>query len=384
MEKTSSNSNLHKANKAKKDEFYTQLIDIEKELKHYKDQFRGKVVYCNCDDPFESNFFKYFASSFNALGLKRLIATSYKPSPIANTQLGLFGDDKTLNVTKGRPKINANKLIINEVGDLDGDGAFDLRDIAQMLKENKNNEWSPMEGDGDFRSPESIELLKQADIVVTNPPFSLFREYVAQLVGYGKKFLIIGNQNAITYKETFRLIEQNKLWLGVTMDGSNRWFEIPDSYEKYHKIENGKKFAFVAGVVWFTNLDHGKRHEEVTLYKKYHNNKKDYPLYDNFKAIEVPRVVNIPVDYEGFIGVPITFLHKYNPEQFEIVGQGQGDLYRELTPKGLSKKFVEDYYKSGGTGSIKEDHPVLGYYKEDGSAVIPYMRIIIKNKKVQK
>ena len=199
----SSNSNLKKANKAKNDEFYTQLVDVEKELKHYKKQFRDKVVYCNCDDPFESNFFKYFASNFNALGLKRLIATSYKPSPIANTQLSLFGNDKTLTKIKGRPKTTANKFIINEVSDLDGDGAFDLRDIAEQLKANKNNEWSPLKGEGDFRSPESIELLNQADIVVTNPPFSLFREYVAQLVEYNKKFLIIGNTNAITYKEIF-------------------------------------------------------------------------------------------------------------------------------------------------------------------------------------
>jgi len=181
-EKTSSNSNLHKAGKAKKDEFYTQLVDIEKELKHYKEQFRGKVVYCNCDDPFESNFFKYFAANFNALGLKKLIATSFKPSPIANTQIGLFGVDKVLDTPKGRPKVTANKFIINEVSDIDGDGAFDLRDIAEQLKANKNNEWTPMEGDGDFRNEESVELLKQADIVITNPPFSLFREYVAQLV----------------------------------------------------------------------------------------------------------------------------------------------------------------------------------------------------------
>ncbi|MBP6866574.1 MAG: adenine-specific methyltransferase EcoRI family protein [Candidatus Pacebacteria bacterium] len=384
MDKKSSNNNLRKANKAKKDEFYTQLVDIEQELKHYKEQFRNKVVYCNCDDPFESNFFKYFASNFNALGLKKLIATSYKPSPIANTQLGLFGESKVLATPKGRPKVTANKFIINEVSDLDGDGAFDLRDIAEQLKANKNNEWSPLEDDGDFRSLESIELLKQADIVVTNPPFSLFREYIAQLVEYDKKFLIIGNQNAITYKETFKLVKENKLWLGVSMNGSNRWFEIPDYYETYHKIENGKKYAFVAGVVWFTNLDHGKRHEEVTLYKKYITNKSNYPKYDNYDAIEVPRVVDIPLDYKGFIGVPITFLHKYNPDQFEIIGQGQGDLYRELTPKGLSKKFVDVYYKTGGTGSIKEDHPVLGYYDEKGKAVIPYMRIIIKNKKLQK
>src|SRR3989339_747557 len=204
-------SNLHKANRAKKDEFYTQLIDIEKELKHYKEQFRDKVVYCNCDDPFESNFFKYFASNFNVLGLKKLIATSYKPSPIANTQLGLFGDDKKLSKSKGRPKTTANKFIINEASDFDGDGAFDLHDIAEQLKANKNNEWAPLKGDGDFKSPESIELLKQADIVVTNPPFSLFREYVAQLVEYDKKFLILGQQGAVIYKEFIPLIKENKM-----------------------------------------------------------------------------------------------------------------------------------------------------------------------------
>jgi len=299
----SSNSNLHKANKAKKDEFYTQLIDIEKELKHYKDQFKGKVVYCNCDDPFESNFFKYFASNFNALGLKRLIATSYKPSPIANTQLGLFGDDKTLSEAKGRPKHNANKFIINEVDDLDGDGAFDLRDIAEQLKANKNNEWSPLEGDGDFRSPESIELLKQADIVVTNPPFSLFREYIAQLIEYNKKFLIIGNINSITYKECFKLIKENKMWLGYNCA---RWFLIPD----------GTLFE-AARSYWYTNLETTKRYEEITLYKKYTPN--EYPEYDNYKAIEVSRVFEIPTDYNGIMGVPVTFLDKYNPNQFEIL-----------------------------------------------------------------
>src|SRR3989339_1234608 len=211
MANKSLNSNLHKASKAKKDEFYTQLIDIEKELKHYKEQFRGKVVYCNCDDPFESNFFKYFAANFNALGLKKLIATSYKPSPIANTQLDLFGNIKELSTPKGRPKITANKFIINEVNDIDGDGAFDLRDIAEQLKANKNNEWAPLEGEGDFRSAESIELLKQADIVVTNPPFSLFREYVAQLMEYNKKFLILGQQGAVIYKEFIPLIKENKM-----------------------------------------------------------------------------------------------------------------------------------------------------------------------------
>lgn len=321
MTAKSLNKNLHKANLAKKDEFYTQLTDIEKELKHYKDQFRGKVVYCNCDDPFESNFFKYFAANFNALELKKLIATSYKPSPIANTQLGLFGDDKALSAPKGRPKITANKFIINEATDIDGDGAFDLRDIAEQLKANKNNEWTPLEGEGDFRSKESIDLLKQADIVITNPPFSLFRDYVAQLMEYDKKFLILGNQNALTYKEIFKLIKENKLWLGYD-NGGTKWFQVPTDYdiqtESRIKIENGVKYFSMGSIMWFTNLDTTKRHEELTLYKKY--SQEEYPKYDNYDAIEVSRVLEIPMDYGDVMGVPVTFLDKYNPDQFEIIG----------------------------------------------------------------
>ena len=320
-DKSNLNSNLHKANKAKQDEFYTQLVDIEKELKHYKEQFRDKVVYCNCDDPFESNFFKYFAINFNALGLKKLIATSYKPSPIANTQLGLFGNDKTLTAAKGRPKATANKFIINEVSDLDGDGAFDLHDIAEQLKANKNNEWSPMVGEGDFRSEESIELLKQADIVVTNPPFSLFREYVAQLIEHNKKFLILGDQNAITYKETFKLIEGNKLWTGYD-NGGTKWFQVPDDYnietQTRIKIENKIKFFSMGRIMWFTNLDMEKRHQEMTLYKKY--SQEEFPKYDNYDIVNVDKVADIPMDYEGVMGVPITFVDKYSPKQFEILG----------------------------------------------------------------
>lgn len=325
MSPISLNKNLHKANKEKKDEFYTQLVDIEKELKHYKDQFRSKVVYCNCDDPFESNFFKYFAANFNALGLKKLIATSYKPSPIANTQLGLFGDSKVLDTPKGRPKVTANKFIINEVDDINSDGAFDLHDIAEQLKANKNNEWTPLEGEGDFRSKESIELLKQADIVVTNPPFSLFREYVAQLVEYDKKFLVLGNQNAIIYKEIFNFIKEGKLWLGYD-NGGTKWFQVPMDYdiptESRMKIENGTKFFSMGSVVWFTNLDTTKRHEELTLYKKY--TPVEYPKYDNYDAIEVSRFLDIPMDYDGVMGVPITFLDRYNPKQFKIVGSNRG------------------------------------------------------------
>lgn len=340
-DKKNLNSNLHKASKAKKDEFYTQLVDIEKELKHYKEQFRGKVVYCNCDDPFESNFFKYFASNFNALGLKRLIATSYKPSPIANTQLGLFGDDKTLKHTKGRPKNNANKFIINEVHDIDNNGAFDLQDIAKLLKANKNNEWSPLEGDGDFRSSESIELLKQADIVVTNPPFSLFREYVAQLVEYNKKFLIIGNVNSITYKECFKLIKEDKMWLGASIHSGDREFQVPDDYPLNaagSRIDsNGNKYIRVKGVRWFTNLDYKERHEDLILYKKYTS--KEYSKYDNYNAINVNKTADIPVDYNGAIGVPITFLDKYNPKQFEIVKFRKGDDERDLVVNGKSPYF---------------------------------------------
>lgn len=323
----SANSNLHRAAKVKNDEFYTRLVDIEKELKHYKAQFRGKVLYCNCDDPFESNFFKYFAANFKALGLKRLIATSYKPSPIANTQLGFFGDDKTLTSQKGRPKVNANKFIINDVSDLDGDGAFNLKDVAEQLKANKNNEWTPLEGEGDFRSPESIELLKQADIVVTNPPFSLFREYVGQLVEHGKQFLIIGNKNAFSFVSIFEYVQENKIWTGYT---SPDQFLTPD----------GKLTKKVQGLTrWFTNLDVAKRHESLTLYKKY--SPEEYPVYANYDAIEVSKVTDIPVDYDGKMGVPITFFDKYNPDQFEIIGSSSNLSGPIKTKDGLVHRYKD-------------------------------------------
>ena len=319
------NTSFQGAKIAKNDEFYTQLVDIEKELKHYKNQFRGKVVYCNCDDPFESNFFKYFAANFKALELKRLIATSYKPSPIANTQLGLFGNDKTLEPQKGRPKVNANKFIINDVGDIDGDDAFDLHDVAEQLKANKNNEWTPLEGEGDFRSPESIELLKQADLVVTNPPFSLFREYVNQLVEYKKQFLIIGNDNARTYVDIFELIQKNKIWAGY---GKVKEFIQPDG--------SIKGFGNVG---WYTNLDVAKRHESLTLYKKYSPN--EYPKYANYDAIEVSKVTDIPVDYDGEMGVPISFLDKYNPGQFDIVGSSSNLSGPIKTEDGLVYRYKD-------------------------------------------
>ncbi len=317
MTAKSLNKNLHKANKAKKDEFYTQLIDIEKELKHYKEQFKGKIIYCNCDDPFESNFFKYFAGNFKALGLKKLIATSYKPSPIAYTQLGLFDEDTT-NDDTNRVAI---KFIINEVSDFNSDGAFDIRDIAEQLIANKNNEWVPLKGDGDFRSKESIDLLKQADIVVTNPPFSLFREYVAQLIKFDKKFLILGQQGAVIYKEFFPLIKENKVWLGYD-NGGTKWFQVPMDYdiptESRKKIVNGVQYFSMGSVNWYTNLYVARRHKDLELYKKYNPN--EYLKYDNYEGINVNRFIDIPMDYCGIMGVPITFLDHHNPDQFEIIG----------------------------------------------------------------
>ena len=335
------NSNLSNAKKAKNDEFYTQYGDIQKEIEAYleynPDVFRDKVVYCNCDDPFESNFFRYFVLNFNKLGLKQLITTSYKPSPVANTQLGLFGDDKTLTKSKGRPKINANKFIINEVHDIDGDGEFNLKDVANQLKANKRNEWAPLEKEGDFRSPECVKLLEQSDIVVTNPPFSLFREYVKQLFDYNKIIVIIGNMNAITHKEIFPLIKANRLWLGATGNGSDMVFAVPNGVEI---AESDKQKAARLGYVgnytrlgnscWFTNLDHGRRHKSLPLmsmeenlkYSKHKEikGKKAYDKYDNYNAIEVPFTNAIPSDYSGIMGVPISFLDKYSPEQFEIIG----------------------------------------------------------------
>ncbi len=334
---------LHTAKKNKNDEFYTQLIDIERELQYYKRHFKGKVIYCNCDDPLESNFFRYFVLNFNKLGLKRLITTSYKSSPVANTQIGLLEDDKTLRSDKGRPKITANKFVINSVDDIDGDGLFNLQDIAELLKANKHNEWKPLKGDGDFRSEECVELLKQSDIVVTNPPFSLFREYVAQLVKYEKNFLIIGNVNAITYKEIFKLIKDDNAWLGVNLGRGISGFIVPDHYELYGteaRIDNmGNRIVSPNNCLWLTNLDNSIRHEDIVLHKKYYGNESEYSEYDNYKGINVNRTKDIPLDYDGYMGVPITFLHKYNPEQFEIIKFRKGDDGKDLSINGKCPYF---------------------------------------------
>jgi len=395
------NINLTNAKKAKNDEFYTQYEDIQKEIEAYleydSDVFRSKVVYCNCDDPFESNFFRYFVLNFKKLGLKQLITTSYKPSPIANTQLLLFGDDVTLPKSKGRPKINANKFIINAVHDIDGDGEFNLKDVALQLKDNKHNEWMPLEGDGDFRSDECIDLLKQSDIVVTNPPFSLFREYVKQLVDYDKKFVIISSKNAITYKEIFPLIKSNRMWVGTTSFNKDMLFISPVKVDPAKKPKTATRT--VDGVVylrspsiWFTNLDHGRRHQPLPLMTMEDNlkfskhkdikGKKKYVKYDNYDAIDVPFTDAIPNDYDGVMGVPISFLDKYNPDQFEILGTSDNGLVDDKVKKtpGLTKKFVDDYYKAGGTGAYKEGNPTAGYY-ENGIAKMAYKRIFIRHKR---
>ncbi len=407
------NKNLTNAKQAKSDEFYTQYHDIEKEIAAYiecdPDVFRGKIVYCNCDDPFESNFFRYFVLNFNKLGLKQLITTSYKPSPVANTQLALFGDDKTLVKSKGRPKINANKFIINEVRDIDGDGEFNLKDVAKQLRANKHNEWIPLEKGGDFRSPECVELLKQSDIVVTNPPFSLFRPYVKQLFNYSKKLVIIGNMNAITYKEIFPLIKANKLWLGATANGRDMVFAVPNGAEiaesdrqKAARLGYVGDYTRLGNSCWFANLDHGRRHQLLPLMTMADNekfntqiqkNENSYKKYDNYDAIEIPFTKAIPSDFDGVMGVPISFLDKYSPEQFEILGATQRGCHDEVPD---TKKY-DDYWevrqngqKTGSSGGKTNENANLvgndgkkNYFinKEGRMIQSAYQRIFIRHKK---
>ncbi len=303
---------LVQAQKKREDEFYTKLEDIEKELRHYKPYFRNKVVFCNCDDPYESNFFKYFALNFNALGLKKLIATCYNGSPVSGNELLLdFGD------TVDDPKKIAYKVEISEVTDVNGDGAINLADV-QYLMQNDKNVISILKGNGDFRSEECVELLKQSDIVVSNPPFSLFREYLAQLVKYDKDFLMIGNTNALSYREIFQLFQHDKIRTGYTNFNVGMFFYVPDTFEKYHHMEGNQKVARVSTSCWFTNLPVERHKEELVMYKHY--TAEDYPKYDNYDAINVNTYTDIPCDYDGIMGVPITFLDKYNPSQFEIVG----------------------------------------------------------------
>lgn len=297
------NETLHKASQAKEDEFYTQIQDVERELMHYKEYFKGKVIFCNCDDPLISNFWRYFQLNFYYLGIKKLIATHYE---------------------ENKPSY---KLEI--IGSVDKNEQFRIPDYIQ----------TPLQQNGDFRSPECIEILKEADIVITNPPFSLFREYIAQLIEYDKKFLIIGNQNAITYREIFPLLKNNIIWLGY--NNGDMEFKVPDYYPprktRFRVDETGQKWRSMGNICWFTNLDVSKRHENIILYKTY--NPEEYPKYDNYDGINVNKVADIPCDYYGAMGVPITFMHSYNPDQFEIIKFRKGDDNKDLSINGKCPYF---------------------------------------------
>ncbi|MDY6255641.1 MAG: adenine-specific methyltransferase EcoRI family protein, partial [Bacteroidales bacterium] len=344
------NKNLNKAKEAKKDEFYTQLDDINNELKHYREHFRGKTVLCNCDDPRVSNFFTYFAYNFEFLGLKKLITTCYK-----NQDMDLFSQNQSDKAV----------YLVYE-GDKNGDHIPNADEIGVM----------PLKGDGDFRSKECIELLKEADIVVTNPPFSLFREYVAQLIEYDKKFLIIGNVNAVKYKELFPLIMNNKIWLGASIHSGDRKFWVPNDYELNAAgcgiDETGRKYIRVKGVRWFTNLDYKERHENLILYKHY--SPEEYPKFENFDAININRTEDIPCDYNGVMGVPITFMDKYNPEQFEILGVGIAGLGLAAGVKPYKpehKKYRKEVQKRGAVdGDL--------YMMNGDEVIVPYSRILIR------
>lgn len=370
------NKDLNKAALAKKDEFYTQLTDIEKEMRYYRSFFKGKTVFCNCDDPFESNFFKYFAMNFNSLGLKKLIATCYATSPIVYTQLSIFGDEKIIGSEPSKKK--PYRIEITEVTDENGDGRVDLADVEHLLKNHKNA-LTLLQGDGDFRSAECIELLKQADVVVTNPPFSLFREFIAQLMEYGKKFIIIGNMNAIHYKEVFPLIQDNRLWIGPSIHSGDRMFHVPDDYPLNAAgcgiDANGRKYIRVKGVRWFTNIDIEQRHENMTLFKNYSVDL--YPKYINYDAIDVSKVSDIPCDYYGKMGVPDTFIDVYNPEQFEIIGLAESTLGREI---GFSKNLTEEQCRDllKENSSFRKGNPI--YRDSEGVLRKPFSRIIIRRK----
>ncbi|CCY26553.1 adenine-specific methyltransferase EcoRI family protein [Neglectibacter timonensis] len=369
------NRNLNSAKTARKDEFYTQLTDIEKEMRYYRKHFKGKTVLCNCDDPFESNFFKYFVLNFNRLGLKKLIATCYSTSPIMGSHFHYhvdgsgqisfsFEDEAVIDNDSKRPY----KATVTQVYDTTGDGGVDMLDVAKLFMTG-DNELVELNGDGDFRSPECIELLDEADIVVTNPPFSLFREYLGTLVEHQKHFIIIGNVNAVKYQEVFPLFMSNELWLGASIHSGDRAFFVPDDYPLDAAGcgvdgETGRKYIRVKGVRWFTNLDIKQRHEEMILVRRYTPD--EYPKYVNYDAIEVAKTSDIPCDYAGAMGVPITFMDKYNPDQFEIVGASQ-HLIREISDDIRAKARYSQigcFYLDNGDGTYRK----------------MYDRIVIRNK----
>ena len=381
------NALLNKAKKDKFDEFYTRLEDIEEEIRHYKEHFRNKVVFCNCDDPYESNFFKYFAMNFNHLGLKKLIATCYVGSYVAGRELSLFDIDEEARAPENK---HPYKIEITHVEDENGDGAIDLSDVKSLLR-SRSNILTLLEGDGDFRSPECVELLKEADIVVTNPPFSLFREYMGLLVENEKHFIIIGNQNNATFKEIFQLLKANKIWLGY--NSGDMEFVVPSYYPPHktrYREEGGIKYRSFGNICWFTNLDIAKRHESIPLYRRY--KPEDYPIYDNYDAINIDKVSEIPCDYDGPMGVPITFLEKHNSEQFELLGIASGrDEFevvpskRYLNPKQINKDGTVSNGSKANTRAtlILAEKPEDIYYLADNAAgplKILYARVFIKRK----
>lgn len=351
------------ARTSKKDEFYTQLQTIEDEIDNYTDKFKDKVVYCNCDDARESNFFFYFLSNFERLGLKKLISSSY-----INREYDLF------NFNDEKDKAMSFEYL----------GGF----IEEDLLKNKDImsidsiKVKSLKGNGDFRSDECLGLLNEADIIVTNPPFSLFKEFIQILINYKKNFLLIGNNNAITYKDFFHLLKDNKVWPGGLFNKTVE-FEVPSNYDKWDRLDEltGKKYASVPAISWWTNMKHDKMPSgNVELTKSYKDNPNDYPKYCNYNAIDVNKLTNIPKDYDGIMGVPITFIGIYNPNQFNILGLGAGEMYKKLGGKVLGQSFLNKYLEAGGKGNYVANQNILGYYNDNGEPIIPYMRILIQSK----
>ena len=377
------NSWLTAAKANKQDEFYTQLADVENELRHFRKHFKGKVVLCNCDDPYESDFFKYFVINFRRLGLKKLIVSCYSGSPVAGQQL-LFSDLKGLSDEEAAER-RPYKIEITGIPDANGDGSIGLADVEYLLRHDANV-LTPLEGDGDFRSDECMAALDEADIVVTNPPFSLIVEYLTTLLERGKSFLVVGHLNQALYADLFPYIQGGRLWLGV--NSGHFWFRVPDHYPPkdtdYRQDPDGQKWRRMGGICWFTNLDHTKRHDRMVLVEKY--NPEKYPHYDNFGAIEVSKTVDIPEDWEGVMGVPITFLDKFNPEQFEIVGAAKtwyGGATKTYGPQiQVSSSGVESTVTKLNDGpAVKVPHPPPNktYYVVDGEYFVQtYVRVLIR------
>lgn len=347
------NEALSARNRNSADEFYTALSDVEAELRHYRSQFAGKVVFCNCDDPYESSFFKYFASNFDRIGLKKLIATSYAGSPITGQQVPLF---EVEGLRKTRPPRDVFKVEITHIPDLNHDGATDLLDVEDLLRQD-GNVVTPLEGDGDFRSPECVALLDEADIVVTNPPWSIIDEFLALVTDHGKQYLVLADQNHLTYEPVFQLVAANKLWVGYH-NGGTKWFRVPDDYEikteSRKKVVDGVKYFSMGRAWWFTNMEAARRREFLTLYKRY--SPEEYPTYTNYpEAIHVQEVTEIPMDYDGEMGVPLTFLKDYNPDQFEILGNSKshGKPIADYAEKGTYTQGGMRFYLANRDGTQK-------------------------------